>query len=112
MRAKSCLGFGFAWGFVVVVDLVTCSCGGSAVERGLKSLRRVEPDAIASGEGIYCVVADRRLAIARAIAGADRDDIVVLAGKGHEDYQIVGHERLPFDDRDEPLRALQAKFAS
>ena len=47
-----------------------------------------------------CVV-DRRAAIGLAIGLARPDDTVVLAGKGHEDYQIVGRERLPFDDREE-----------
>ncbi|MCH8243500.1 MAG: UDP-N-acetylmuramoyl-L-alanyl-D-glutamate--2,6-diaminopimelate ligase [Planctomycetes bacterium] len=41
---------------------------------------------------------DRRSAIARAIAEADPGDTVLIAGKGHEDYQIVGDEVLPFDD--------------
>ena len=41
---------------------------------------------------------DRRRAIARAIAEADPGDTVLIAGKGHEDYQIVGDEVLPFDD--------------
>jgi len=35
----------------------------------------------------------------------------VLAGKGHEDYQIVGRERLPFSDRDEARRALVRRGA-
>ena len=52
---------------------------------------------------------DRRTAIALAIASANADDTVVLAGKGHEDYQIVGRDKLPFDDRREARRALAAR---
>jgi UDP-N-acetylmuramoyl-L-alanyl-D-glutamate--2,6-diaminopimelate ligase len=44
-------------------------------------------------------VEDRRSAIARAIATAGRDDVVVLAGKGHETYQIRGDTKLPFDEK-------------
>lgn len=47
----------------------------------------------------YVVIPDRREAIAAAIAAADEDDIVLIAGKGHEDYQIVGAKKFPFDDR-------------
>jgi UDP-N-acetylmuramoyl-L-alanyl-D-glutamate--2,6-diaminopimelate ligase len=43
-------------------------------------------------------VEDRREAIARALAGAGPDDLVLLAGKGHETYQIRGTETLPFDE--------------
>lgn len=42
---------------------------------------------------------DRRHAIGIGIAAADPGDIVLIAGKGHETYQIIGHRRLPFDDR-------------
>ena len=77
------------------------------LERGLAKLQRVEPDALATQASSYCVEPDRRAAIELAIAIAEPDDIVVLAGKGHEDYQIVGHERLPFDDRQEAKRALE-----
>ncbi|HPD29357.1 MAG TPA: UDP-N-acetylmuramoyl-L-alanyl-D-glutamate--2,6-diaminopimelate ligase [Phycisphaerae bacterium] len=45
-----------------------------------------------------CVEADRRKAIEAAIGFADRGDIVLLAGKGHETYQEIGRERFPFDD--------------
>ena len=41
---------------------------------------------------------DRRKAIERAVAEAGEGDTVLIAGKGHEDYQIVGDKRLHFDD--------------
>lgn len=47
----------------------------------------------------YAVEIDRRKAIQLAITWAKPDDIVLIAGKGHEDYQIVGHTKYPFDDR-------------
>ncbi len=43
--------------------------------------------------------ADRREAIGYAIAHAGPEDLVLLAGKGHERYQVVGTERQPFDER-------------
>ena len=51
-------------------------------------------------------VADRAEAIAAAIAQAAPDDWVLLAGKGHETDQQIGDQRLPFDDRDQAMRAL------
>ena len=44
-------------------------------------------------------IEDRRDAIARAIELAGADDLVLLAGKGHETYQVRGTTRLPFDER-------------
>jgi UDP-N-acetylmuramoyl-L-alanyl-D-glutamate--2,6-diaminopimelate ligase len=52
---------------------------------------------------------DRAIAIAHAIAAAHSDDVVLIAGKGHEDYQIVGTEKRPFDDVAEARRALMGK---
>jgi UDP-N-acetylmuramoyl-L-alanyl-D-glutamate--2,6-diaminopimelate ligase len=51
---------------------------------------------------------DRSAAIRRAIAVARLGDIVLIAGKGHEDYQIIGKEKRPFDDRLEARAALNA----
>jgi UDP-N-acetylmuramoyl-L-alanyl-D-glutamate--2,6-diaminopimelate ligase len=47
----------------------------------------------------YERIEDRRQAIARALAIAGSSDVVVLAGKGHEVYQVRGDERIPFDER-------------
>lgn len=48
--------------------------------------------------GSYEVIPDREEAIGRALKTAKEGDSVALCGKGHEDYQIVGEERIPFDD--------------
>jgi UDP-N-acetylmuramoyl-L-alanyl-D-glutamate--2,6-diaminopimelate ligase len=82
------------------------------VEAGLSGLRRVEPAALDATPYGYAVLVDRREAIALALGVARADDTVVIAGKGHEDYQIVGRERLPFDDRDEARRMLRAGGAA
>ncbi len=52
------------------------------------------------------VIVDRARAISWAIASAAATDIVVIAGKGHETYQIVGDHRLDFDDREHAAAAL------
>jgi UDP-N-acetylmuramoyl-L-alanyl-D-glutamate--2,6-diaminopimelate ligase len=41
-----------------------------------------------------------------AVTLARPGDVVLIAGKGHEDYQIIGHERLHFDDREQARAAL------
>ena len=51
------------------------------------------------GPAPYNIIPDRHLAIESAIWMAQKGDIVVIAGKGHEDYQIVGNRIIPFDDR-------------
>jgi UDP-N-acetylmuramoyl-L-alanyl-D-glutamate--2,6-diaminopimelate ligase len=78
--------------------------------------RSEEPDAIIAeilaGAGGAEVEPDRREAIARAVEAADDGDVVVIAGKGHEQGQQFADRTIPFDDREvarEALRRLGAK---
>jgi len=81
------------------------------VEKGLKSLplkewHQDEMGSWRSKKG-YLKVPDRREAIRIAIGLAQPLDTVLIAGKGHEDYQIIGKKKFPFDDRVEARRALE-----
>ncbi|HEX2062537.1 MAG TPA: UDP-N-acetylmuramoyl-L-alanyl-D-glutamate--2,6-diaminopimelate ligase, partial [Thermoanaerobaculia bacterium] len=55
-------------------------------------------------------IADRREAIARTVAEASDDDVIVIAGKGHETYQVVGDQIIHFDDREEAEIALKKRY--
>ena len=57
-----------------------------------------------AGSG-YFIEVDRRRAIRKAVSLAGEKDLVLIAGKGHEDYQIIGGERKTFDDRKEAALA-------
>jgi UDP-N-acetylmuramoyl-L-alanyl-D-glutamate--2,6-diaminopimelate ligase len=52
---------------------------------------------------------DRRTAIEAALSSAHREDVVLIAGKGHETYQIIGDEKIHFDDREVALAALSSR---
>jgi UDP-N-acetylmuramoyl-L-alanyl-D-glutamate--2,6-diaminopimelate ligase len=54
----------------------------------------------------YLVVSDRREAIHTAIRKAKAGDVVLIAGKGHETYQVIGHDKFHFDDREIAREAL------
>ncbi len=56
----------------------------------------------------YRLIADRREAIRAAVREARPDDLVLIAGKGHEDYQIIGTTKHHFDDREEARAAITA----
>jgi UDP-N-acetylmuramoyl-L-alanyl-D-glutamate--2,6-diaminopimelate ligase len=72
----------------------------SGMSQGVKIPAIEERPQAAHGKTVYSVIPDRRDAIARAIRIAEPGDVVVLAGKGHEDYQIIGNEKVHFDDRE------------
>ncbi|MCZ7647940.1 MAG: UDP-N-acetylmuramoyl-L-alanyl-D-glutamate--2,6-diaminopimelate ligase [Planctomycetota bacterium] len=62
--------------------------------------------------GKFIVEPDRARAIDQAIGEARPGDVVLIAGKGHEDYQIVGTEKRPFDDRVQAKAALERRFGT
>ncbi len=83
-------------------DLAVATSDNPRTEDPEKILRDV-----AEGlSGAHEVRPDRRDAIRHAVRLASDDDVVVIAGKGHESYQILGHERVDFDDRVEARHAL------
>ena len=57
----------------------------------------------------YLVVPDRREAIQKAISLAASNDVVIIAGKGHETYQLIGNDKFHFDDREVAAEALQRR---
>ena len=61
---------------------------------------------------VFAVEGDRAAAIAAAIDGAGPDDLVLIAGKGHEDYQILGTTKVHFDDREQAEMVLRRRIAS
>ncbi len=71
-----------------------------AIEEGIKGIKNGRPRD-------YLIIPDRREAIYKAIGLANKDDIVVLAGKGHEDYQIIGDKKIHFDDREMAREAVK-----
>jgi UDP-N-acetylmuramoyl-L-alanyl-D-glutamate--2,6-diaminopimelate ligase len=69
-------------------------------------MRRMSAGKAKSGEKGYLVEVDRGTAIQTAVNLAKPGDVVLVAGKGHETYQIQGADRHPFDDRQEVSNAL------
>lgn len=61
------------------------------------------------GDAPHAVQSDRRAAITAAIADARPGDVVLIAGKGHETYQVIGNDVLPFDDAAEARKALEQR---
>lgn len=78
-------------------------------ERGLEKAGLALLPNLASAKRGYLVQSDRAQAITSALTTARTGDCVVIAGKGHEDYQIIGTEKRPFDDRETARRVLAGR---
>ncbi|MGO1759948.1 MAG: glutamate ligase domain-containing protein, partial [Mammaliicoccus vitulinus] len=57
----------------------------------------------------YTQIDNRKEAIHYAVKHAKKGDIILIAGKGHEDYQIIGKEKFHFDDREVAREALKER---
>ncbi len=67
------------------------------IEEGMSGLTKFADAGEVTGKG-YLVIADRKSAIECAVEMANQGDTILVAGKGHEDYQIIGREKKHFDD--------------
>ena len=72
-------------------------------------IRQMKAGIEATDMGKVLSITDRREAIRTAVALAKKGDIILLAGKGHEDYQIIKGEKRHFDDKEELSKALKEK---
>jgi UDP-N-acetylmuramoyl-L-alanyl-D-glutamate--2,6-diaminopimelate ligase len=81
------------------------------IERGVTAAGMNRLPALGPGGRGYVVEPDRPAAIALAIEAARPGDVVLVAGKGHEDYQIIGTVKHHLDDREEVERALARRGA-
>jgi len=82
------------------------------IEKGIDDkIKKADPDRLSEYGGVRCfaVIPDRRKAIETAIMEAGPEDIVLIAGKGHEDYQILGTKKISFDDRIVAVTALDLR---
>jgi UDP-N-acetylmuramoyl-L-alanyl-D-glutamate--2,6-diaminopimelate ligase len=86
-------------------DYVIITSDNPRTEDPLEIIRETEVGVKETGTQ-YESIADRRDAIFRAVSLARPNDVVIIAGKGHETYQIVGSEKYHFDDREVAREAL------
>ncbi|HKP69742.1 MAG TPA: UDP-N-acetylmuramoyl-L-alanyl-D-glutamate--2,6-diaminopimelate ligase [Pyrinomonadaceae bacterium] len=88
-------------------DVVFITSDNPRTEDPLKIIKEIEVGVAETASESHSV-SDRREAIFRAIKAAQSHDVVVIAGKGHETYQIVGNDKYHFDDREVAIEALKS----
>ncbi|WP_342272671.1 UDP-N-acetylmuramoyl-L-alanyl-D-glutamate--2,6-diaminopimelate ligase [Candidatus Tisiphia endosymbiont of Parasteatoda lunata] len=74
-----------------------------------KSIRQQIIQGIIAITNSFIEIKNRKIAIIETINNLQEDDILLIAGKGHENYQIIGNEKLPFSDFDIAKEALQSR---
>jgi UDP-N-acetylmuramoyl-L-alanyl-D-glutamate--2,6-diaminopimelate ligase len=89
-----------------LADIVILTSDNPRTENPLRIIEEIEKGL--KPEMRYEVLPDRAEAIHRAVTLSSRGDTIVIAGKGHEDYQIIGETRIHFDDREVVSQAFGA----
>jgi len=81
-----------------IADYTIITSDNPRTEDPQKIVDQIE-EGIKKTKGKYEVIVDRTEAIRKAIKMAKKNDLIVLAGKGHETYQEINHEKHPYDER-------------
>ena len=87
-------------------DLSIITSDNPRTEDPMEIIREIEIGVKQTGRP-YEIAADRRDAIFHAVSKAREGDVVIIAGKGHENYQIIGNDKFHFDDREVAREALE-----
>lgn len=92
-----------------LADLVVITSDNPRTEKPEAIIEQILAGLSPQGRSKARVEPNRRAAIRLAISLAEGGDVVVLAGKGHEDYQIIGKQKFHFDDVEEAAAAMQER---
>lgn len=90
-------------------DVVIITSDNPRTEDPLKIIKDIEKGVIRKNFKDYCIIEDREEAIKKAIEIAQDGDTVLIAGKGHEDYQIIGTRKIPFSDQEVARKYLMRR---
>jgi len=96
---------------VSLADVVYITSDNPRTENPKSIIDEIVSGVSADTQKPVIVEIDRRAAIERALSDAESDDVVLIAGKGHENYQIIGSTKHHFDDVEEATRVLTNRMA-
>ena len=94
-----------------LADLIIVTSDNPRSEDPLAIIAEIEQGLVKTGKEQYLIQPDRRKAIKKSLALAQKGDTILVAGKGHEDYQILGDRTISFSDRDVILELIREKEA-
>jgi len=80
-------------------DITIITSDNPRTENPVKIISEIEEGFIRVKNSNYYKITDREKAIKKGVSLAKRDDFLLIAGKGHEDYQIIGKVKKPFNDK-------------
>jgi UDP-N-acetylmuramoyl-L-alanyl-D-glutamate--2,6-diaminopimelate ligase len=95
-----------------LADLTILTSDNPRTESPSAIISEIEQGIRTTGPKKYLIQSNRKEAIKKAFSLARKDDMILVAGKGHEDYQILGDKIIPFSDKDVIHEILTAKGGS